>query len=177
MPQNPLERITFQHVIYGAGTILAGRTDIRAALVQPDELEAALAHAKPLLEGPEHHHGNHHHGGPESNEPHDYGSSEAASDLRQVLSLYNATVVDGRYIDALATDPKAVAAKLDLELSDTAALAIEEARKAVVQRFGDTFAVSGGKKIVAIVIVGVIAIRAESKPYEVVVDSSGLIKV
>jgi hypothetical protein len=47
----------------------------------------------------------------------------------------------------------------------------------VVRRFGDRFAIADGKKIVAVAIVVVIAIRAESKSYEVVIDSSGLIEI
>ena len=173
MPRNTLEGIIYQHVIYGAGTILTGRSSIRHARIQPDELEAAIAHAKPLFEAED---------AREAKEPSEaayspeYDLERGQSDLQQILDIYNATVIDGRYIDDLATNPKSVAAKLGLNLSDTAASALQEAGAAVGRQFADSFALSPGKKIVAIAIVAVIAIRAEEKPYRIVVDSSGLVK-
>jgi hypothetical protein len=169
MARNLLENITYQHVIYGARTILSGRSNIRAALIQPEEFEAAIAHAKPLADAEiERSRG--------SSESSEYDLKRGESDLYQILDVYNATVIDGRFIDDLATDPKSVAAKLGIQLSDSAAAAMEEARVAVAGRFGYSVALRPSK-IVAIAIVVVIAIRADEKPYEIVVDSSGLIKV
>ncbi len=168
MPRNILEGIIYQHVIYGAGTILTGRSNISAALIQPDELEAAIAHAKPLFDAED---------ARESSDSRGYDVERAQSDLRQVLDVYNATVIDGRFIDDLVTDPKSVAAKLGVQLSDSAAAALQEAGAAVAKRFAARFALSDGKKIVAVVIAAVIVIRAEEKPYKIVVDSSGLVKV
>lgn len=175
MAKNPLEKITYQHILYGAATILSGQIDVEDALLQPEDLERALLRAKPLLEAPDDDlafvtaEG--------SLRPGEYSAQQVSSDLRQVLDLYNATVIDGRYIDELATNPRSVAARLDMPLSDAAAAAIEHARKLVVQRFGTSFEVADGKKIVAVAIVVVIVIRAEAKPYDVVIDSSGVIKV
>ena len=177
MARNTLEKITYQHVVYGAGTILSGKPNIRSALLAPEDFEAAILHAKQLLETLEPD------GGASTGSSDGYDSSNAYADLRQVLDLYNATVIDGRFIDDLATAPKSVAARLGLEISDAAAAAIEEGRKAVVQRFGTTFSVSSelsvssGKKIVAVAIAAIIVIRADEKPYEIIVDSSGVIKV
>jgi hypothetical protein len=165
MAENPLESIIYQHVVYGTGTILTGYPDLRAAPIQPAELQAAVAHAKPLLQG------------------HEYESSQSSDDdLQQIRRLYNATVIDGRFLDDLAIDPKSVAAKLGVELSDSAEAEIKGARKAVAGRFGprfgfEGFEVANGKKIVAIAVVVVIAIRAQKTPYDVVIDSSGVIKV
>jgi len=176
MPRNTLEEITYQHVIYGAGTILTGRTSIKAALIQPDELEAAIAYAKPLFEAEDAREANTPPELSESSEADEYSSERGHSDLQQILDVYNATVIDGRFIDDLATEPKLVAAKLGIELSDSAASALKDASAAVAQRFARRFSISSGKKIVAIAIVAVIAIRAEEKPYRIVVDSSGQIK-
>jgi hypothetical protein len=167
MAKNPLESIIYQHVIYGARTILTGRSNIKAALILPDELEAAIAHARPLFDAETQ----------KGNDSSGYDLKSAETDLRQILDVYNAAVIDGRFIDDIATDPKSVAAKLGLKLSDSAAAAMEEARAAVAERFLGSFALSDGKKIVAVAIVVVIVIRAEEKPYEIVVDSSGVIKV
>lgn len=157
--------IIYQHAVYGTGTTLTGQSNIRAALIQPDELQAAVVHAKPLFQAHDH-------------ESYESDLQQGEYDLQQILQLYNATVIDGRFIDDLATDPKSVAAKLGVELSDPAASEIKRARAAVANRFGDNFNYAlRPSKIVAIAIVVVIAIRAESKPYDVVIDSSGLIKV
>ena len=116
MPRSPLEGIIYQHVVYGAGTILTGRSNIRDASIQPDELEAAIAHAKPLFDA--HDRDAHDRDArnrdaqdQESSERSEYDLERGRSDLRQILDVYNATVIDGRYIDELATDPKICASR------------------------------------------------------------------
>lgn len=183
MAKNTLQGIIYQHVVYGAGTILTGRSDIRAALVQPEELEAAILHAKPLFDA--HYHKASDSFAPdhkasdsvESSDTRNYDLASAHSDLQQILDVYNATVIDGRFIDDLATDPKSVAEKLDVGLSESAVAALLQAGATVAGRFAGSFALAINPRIVAIAITVVIAIRAEEKPYKVVVDSSGLIKV
>ena len=182
MPRNTLEGIVYQHVIYGAGTILSGQSNIKSALIQPEDLEVAIAQAKPLFDAEDAREAlQPNESGKtsvlnESSENDEYDVKQAHSDLQQILDVYNATVIDGRYIDELATNPKSVAAKLGVDLSDSAASALKEAGVTVANHFARRFALSGGKKIVAIVIVVGIAIRAEEKPYRIVVDSSGLVK-
>lgn len=168
MAKNSLDAIIYQHVVYGAGTILTGQTDIRSALIQPEELEAAIAHAVPLLKarGADQKEG-------KANKSSQYGLPQATSDLQQILSLYNATVTDGQFIDDLVTDPKAVAERLGLDLSDSAAAAMEQTQSTVVQNF-NTF---GWPKIVIVAIMVGIALAAETDGSELVIDSSGVIKV
>jgi hypothetical protein len=166
--ENSLDAIVYRHVVYGAGTILTGQTDIRSALIQPEELEAAIVQAMPLLKT----RGADQKGGKASKSS-QYGLPQATSDLQQILSLYNATVTDGQFIDDLVTDPKAVADRLGLDLSDSAAAAMEQAQSTVVQNF-NTF---GLPKLVIVAVMIGIALAAETGASELVIDSSGVIKV
>lgn len=157
MPQP--ENIIYQHVISGAGTILTGQQDISVAPMQLRELQAAVVHAKQLFQA-------------EGYKAEDYKED----DLQQIVQLYNATVTDGRFIDELATDPKSVAARLGVELSDSAAEEFTRARTAVVNHFGGVSPFLP-KRIIAIAIVVVIAIAAKPESYDVVIDSSGVVKL
>lgn len=181
MPGNSLESIIYEHVIYGASTILTGQSSIRSAAIQAEDLEEAIKQAKPLFDAED---------AEEASKPaketdtideaagsYDYNVQDAHSDLLQILDVYNATVIDGRYIEELIHDPKAVAKKLGVQLSKTAAVALKEAGSGVAKNYALRFKLSKGKKIVAVAIAVVIAIRAEEKPYKIVVDSSGLVKV
>jgi len=174
MAKYTLENIIYQHVVYGTGTIYNPHTDSREALIQPHELQEAIEQVKPLLQS----------SGrktPESSDPAlQYDQQKRDSVLQEILRLYNATVIDGRFIDDLPRDPKSVAARLSIQISDAAEAELKEAGQTLASQFGTRFdfALSGGgKKIVAVVVAAIIVIREEPNPYTVVVDSSGVIKV
>jgi len=151
------ESIIYQHAITGVGRIFTGPQDSRTALIQPHELQAAVLHAEPLFQAADH------------------KASEA--DLEQVVQLYNTTVADGRFIDELLTDPKSVAAKLGIEFSDSAAEEFKKGVAAIAHRFGSVSPFLP-KKIIAIAIAAGIVLAAEpSESYDLVFDSSGLLKL
>jgi hypothetical protein len=163
MPRNTLESIIYEHALYGTGAMFSRYPDSREAPIQAHELRAAVEHARPLLQS-------------------EVSEYESQAPLQQIVRLYNATVIDGRFIDDLHRDPRGVAQRLGVELSDSAAAELREAGTTVANHFGSRFdftdaELANGKKIVAVAIVAVIAIRAEARPYSIVIDSSGMIKV
>lgn len=154
MPEN----IIYQHVVLGPGTILTGPQDIQSVPVQPGELQTAITNAKQLLQAKK------------------YDLSE--DDRQQIVQLYNATVVDGRFIDELATNPKLVATRLGIELSDSAAAQLTQAGTDVAHHFG-TISPYLPKRIIAIVVVVVLIVAGARvpEPRDVVIDSSGRVKL
>jgi len=101
------------------------------------------------------------------------------ADARQVVDLYNAAVVDGRFLKDVMARPGWVAEQLDLPLSDDAETAIQQAgelpavqiaKRAVVPFVG----------VVAVVAVPVIVVVIIIDPHikePVVVDASGVLKL
>lgn len=189
MAKNNLQSIKFEHVLYGASKTLNPDSTSEEAPIQVEEIERAVKAATRLIQTHEGHDTGKHEtatkkkAASKSKEKYDEDDHHAAQEgsyaLAQVVSLYNATVTDGRYIDDLIKDPAWVAHELGMELSEEAAFELVSAGQAVNAHFGPRadFALGTGKKIVAAAVVVFIAIRAETKPYDVVIDSSGLVKV
>jgi hypothetical protein len=187
MARNNLESIRFEHVVYGTSKILNPKATSRDAPIQVEEIERAIESARRLIQNDTDEEASttkskkkgkisQSAGGYETG---DQTKEEGSYDLAQVLNLYNAAVVDGRFIDDLIRDPMDVAKMLDVEISESAAQELVNAGQTVANHFGPRadFALGSGKKIVAVAVVVVIAIRAETKPYDVVIDSSGIVKV
>jgi hypothetical protein len=104
-------------------------------------------------------------------------SPEAA---QQVVDLYNKAVLDGRYLKDLTIDPRSVAQALDLSLSAEG--------EAGLKRLGELGAIRTAREealvplvgvvaIVGIVVLGVVLVVDPAVRDEVVIDSSGVVKL
>jgi hypothetical protein len=102
-------------------------------------------------------------------------------DRREVLELYNAMVVDGRYIRDFIIDPRSVARTFDMPISDAAADAIVRAGQEMTIDEEVTTEAFAPVAIVAIAIVVIfIAVQIPVPADEqasLVVDSSGVVKL
>lgn len=101
------------------------------------------------------------------------------ADAQQALDLYNATVTDGRYLKDLMTDPAGVANKLSLPLSATAAQQIKTVGSMqAFQPGGTALSAQSPVEVVCVAIIVLILARPVGvAPTQVVVDSSGVVKV
>lgn len=103
---------------------------------------------------------------------------------KEILDFYNKTVVNGKYLKDWATEPRGVAEKLRIKVSDAA---IERIRDSDIKRFVDQsiFTGAGGEVMnggaVAVAVVVVIVVVLWSGPAylkeRLIVDRSGLIKL
>ena len=99
---------------------------------------------------------------------------------REMLDFYNAVVADGRYIADLATDPKRVARRLKLDVSDL----VFETIKSTIRLPGDDKAMTvvGAAIVVSISVVGLAAATAVANSAidprkRIVIDESGQVKI
>ena len=96
------------------------------------------------------------------------------TDANHILEVYNQVVKDGRYVKQFASDPAGAATKLGLKLTPTEASEIQQAgRLSGGSADGDPGDVGGILITVGVVLV-IVAVHPEN---QVIVDSSGMIKV
>lgn len=100
-------------------------------------------------------------------------------DAQQLLALYNKTVTDGRYLRDLMTDPAGVAAKLGVPLSAAAGAAIKRVGtiQALQTATGEATAATAIVAVVVIAVVIVIVFGPKRPRKQLVVDSSGIVKM
>ncbi|WP_199443473.1 hypothetical protein [Umezawaea beigongshangensis] len=104
----------------------------------------------------------------------------AEDDARQLVALYNQAVIDGRYLNKLTVEPAEVAQALGVEISAAAENGLKRIGELnAVRAANEEAAVPfvGVVAVVGIVVLGVVLVVDPAVRSEVVVDSSGIVKL
>jgi hypothetical protein len=109
------------------------------------------------------------------------GITPTRAERRQIVALYNKCVTDGRFIGDLAKNPRVVARKLRVQLSESAADQLIRAGEALSPSIERAPGEADGVELVAVAIIVLVLAASPTtagRPAEsVIVDSSGLVKL
>ncbi|HEY5369161.1 MAG TPA: hypothetical protein VIJ75_09230 [Hanamia sp.] len=106
-----------------------------------------------------------------------FGIDLSKDDANSLMTAYNAVVKDGRYIKQFESDPKGAAKKLNLNISDSAAKAVQTAVK-----FNGVRQLGGGAAadtvdVICVAVIVVLCAKPTFGDQQVIIDQSGMLKV
>ncbi|MFF0741871.1 hypothetical protein ACFYVL_15855 [Streptomyces sp. NPDC004111] len=152
-------KVAFEQPLFHREFIAADWKRMRSQITSTTALEAAYRVVQPQVA--------------------ELGIDLSEEDSEQLRLLYNATVADGRFIGRFMKDPKGVAKKLKMEVSDEAVEAVKRASTigALRPQEEDVGGAGAAIVVVAVVIVIVFGPKRPSRGTPQVLDSSGIAKL